>query len=292
VGIAVAVVAFAYIYRRRKDDERPPEIHGSLLLELTWSVVPFLITIVIFFWSTTLYFSLNRPPDDAMQVSVVGKQWMWKIQHPTGQREINQLHVPVNRAVRLTMTSEDVLHSFYVPAFRMKKDTVPGRYTQAWFKATKTGTFHLFCAEYCGTKHSGMIGQIVVMEPDEYQAWLAGGVTSTTPVAAGERLFQELNCVTCHQKGGSGRGPILEGLFGKPVKLASGEVVTADETYLRESILTPAAKVVEGYQPVMPAYQGLVTEESVLQLIAYLQSLKTPEGAPGAAPAPAAPAGR
>jgi cytochrome c oxidase subunit 2 len=205
---------------------------------------------------------------------------MWKLQHMTGQREINQLHVPVGRPVKLTLTSEDVIHSFFVPAFRLKKDAVPGRYNMAWFRATRTGTYHLFCAEYCGTEHSRMIGQIIVMEPDEYQTWLQGGPAAVSPAAAGQKLFTELNCVTCHRSDSQGRGPVLDGVAGSSVRLQSGEVVTADEAYLRESIVSPSARIVEGYQPIMPTYQGQVSEEALFQLIAYIQTLKGPQATP------------
>jgi len=285
-GIWIAMFYFAIRYRRKAPDERPPEIHGSLVLELTWTIVPFLLMSVMFVWGAKVFFHLNRPPDDAMTVSVVGKRWMWKLQHPTGQREIGELHVPVGRAVKLVITSEDTLHSFFVPAFRIKKDAVPGRYNIAWFRATKTGSFHLFCAEYCGTEHSKMTGRVVVMEPEEYQVWLAGGPVPESPVLQGERLFTELNCITCHRPDSAGRGPVLNGIFGRPVALASGERVVADEAYVRESILSPAAKVVAGYQPVMPTYLGQVSEDQLIALVAYVGSLQVPsEGqAAGALP--------
>jgi cytochrome c oxidase subunit 2 len=210
-----------------------------------------------------------------MEVYVVGKRWMWKTQHMTGQREINELHVPIGIPVKLTMTSEDVIHSFFIPAFRVKQDAVPGRYTTAWFEATKAGEYHLFCAEYCGTKHSQMIGSIKVMEPGAFQTWLAGG-TAGSPAQEGEKLFQSLACITCHRADSQGRGPRLEGLFGKTVRLTGGATVVADADYIRESILNPTAKVVDGYQPIMPTFQGLVSEEGVMQLIAYIQSLQQP----------------
>jgi cytochrome c oxidase subunit 2 len=282
IGIALAIVILAVRFRRRSETERPGEIHGSLALELTWSLVPLALVTVMFVWGARVFFHMNRPPDDAMTVSVVGKRWMWKVQHPTGHREINELHVPVGRPVKLLITSEDTIHSFFVPAFRVKKDAVPGRYQVAWFQATRTGTYHLFCAEYCGTEHSKMTGRVVVLEPDEYQTWLAGGPAPESPVAAGEKLFLELNCQTCHRADSAGRGPLLVGLVGKEVRLQNGETVRADEPYLRESILSPAAKIVAGYQPVMPTYQGQVTEEALLQLIAYIRSLPAP-----AEPAPA-----
>jgi cytochrome c oxidase subunit 2 len=287
VGISIALVFFAVKYRRRSDADRPAEIHGSLVLEITWTVIPLLIVVVMFVWGAKVFFHMNRPPDDAMTVSVVGKRWMWKLQHPTGQREINELHVPKGRAVKLVITSEDTIHSFFVPAFRIKKDAVPGRYNVAWFRATKAGSYHLFCAEYCGTEHSKMIGKVVVMEPEDYQTWLAGGPPPESPVVAGEKLFTELNCVTCHRPDSAGRGPVLQGIFGRPVKLASGDTVVADEAYVRESIVNPAARVVAGYQPVMPTYQGLVTEEQLIALVAYIESLQVPsEAAPASDGAP------
>jgi cytochrome c oxidase subunit 2 len=281
VAVSLALVFFAIKYRRRSDDERPAEIHGSLVLELTWTIVPLLIVVVMFVWGAKVFFHMNRPPDDAMTVSVVGKRWMWKLQHPTGQREINELHVPLGRAVKLVITSEDTIHSFFVPAFRIKKDAVPGRYNVAWFRATKTGSYHLFCAEYCGTEHSKMIGKVVVLEPEAYQTWLAGGPPPESPVVEGEKLFTELNCITCHRPDSAGRGPVLQGVFGRSIALASGDTVVADEAYVRESIVNPAARVVAGYQPVMPTYQGQVSEEQLIALVAYIESLQVPtEAAP------------
>ncbi len=290
--IAGLVVYFFIRYRRRSNDEIPPHIHGSTLLEITWSVIPLAIVMVVFFWSAQVFFSVHRIPAGAMEVSVVGKRWMWKLQHMTGQREINELHVPVGTPVKLTLTSEDVIHSFFVPAFRIKQDAIPGRYTTIWFQATKAGRYHLFCAEYCGTQHSGMIGSVVVLEPHEFQAWLAGGAGIQTPVAAGEKLFKDLACVTCHRGDSGARGPSLAGLFGRPVRLGDGSTVTADESYLRESIVAPAAKVVAGYQPIMPTFQGMVSEEQLMQLVAYVKSLKGEDktdqtGAPASQPAAA-----
>jgi len=289
--IAALVALFAIRYRRRSESERPAAIHGSLPLELTWTLIPLGIVLVIFVWSAEVYFKIHRVPKDAMQVNVVGKRWMWKIQHMSGRREINELHVPVGTPVKLTLTSEDVIHSFYVPAFRIKKDAVPGRYNTIWFQATRPGRYHLFCAEYCGTKHSGMIGSVFVMEPSHFQAWLAGGTPGLAPAAAGAKLFSDLACITCHRADTGARGPNLEGLFGKPVKLIGGASVVADESYLRESIVAPTAKVVEGYQPIMPTFQGIVSEEGLMQLVAYIQSLgpQAKDAAAGqSAPAPGA----
>jgi cytochrome c oxidase subunit 2 len=279
--IATLVVTFAVKFRRRSRDERPPAIHGSTALELAWTLIPLGIVMVIFLWGAEVFFAMARVPPGTMSVYVVGKRWMWKTQHMTGQREINELHVPVGVPVKLTLTSEDVIHSFFVPAFRVKKDVVPGRYVTAWFQGTRAGTYHLFCAEYCGTKHSGMIGSVTVMEPAAFQSWLSGGATGTSLAAAGEKLFTDLACVTCHRGDTEARGPRLEGLFGRPVSLANGERVMADEAYVRESIVNPTAKIVAGFQPVMPAYQGLVSEEGLMQLVAYIESLG------GTAPAPA-----
>jgi cytochrome c oxidase subunit 2 len=228
---------------------------------------------IFFAWGSLIYFQEARPPKGAMEVYAVGKQWMWKFEHETGQREINQLHVPIDRDVKMIMSSQDVIHSFFVPAFRVKADVLPGRFTQTWFHATKAGTYHLFCAEYCGTQHSGMIGQVIVMEPAAYQAWLSGGGATGSLSANGQQLFSQLGCITCHRSDTQGRGPNLVGVFGKPVQLADGRTVIADENYVRESILNPGAKIVAGYQPIMPTFQGQVSEESLMALVAYIKSL-------------------
>jgi cytochrome c oxidase subunit 2 len=273
--IAGLIVYYAVRYHRRHPDAVGARIHGGLVLEITWSVVPLLITMVIFVWGAAVFFAMTRPPEDTLNIYVVGKQWMWKFQHLDGQREINELHVPMGRPVKLIMTSEDVIHDLFVPAFRMKADVIPGRYTNIWFQPTKPGRYHLFCAEYCGTRHSGMIGEVVVMGPTEYQTWLSGGAPEGSLASTGAKLFQDLACNTCHRPDAQGRGPVLEGLFGRTLQLQTGETVTADEGYVRESILTPAAKVAAGFQPIMPAFQGLVTEEQLLALIEYVKSLQT-----------------
>jgi cytochrome c oxidase subunit 2 len=272
--IAGLIVTYAVRFRRRSPDSIGARIHGGLVLEITWSVIPFLITMGIFVWGASVFFAMSRPPDETLNVYVVGKQWMWKFQHLDGQREIDELHVPVGRAVKLIMTSEDVIHDVYVPAFRVKADVIPGRYTHLWFEPTKPGTYHLFCAEYCGTRHSGMIGQIVVMEPNDYQTWLSGGAAEGSLASAGQKLFADLACNTCHRPDAQGRGPVLQNLFGKTVETAAGERVVVDEAYVRESILNPMAKVTLGFQPIMPTFQGLVTEEQLLELIEYVKSLK------------------
>jgi len=251
---------------------------------------------VMFVWGASLYFQITTPPSNAMEIYVVGKRWMWKAQHVSGQREINELHVPVGQPVKLIIGSEDVLHAYWVPAFRMKMDAVPGRTTTMWFEAAKAGEYQLFCAEYCGMSHSRMIGKVTAMEPGAFQTWLAGGKATGSMSDLGAKVFTDLGCATCHLDGGQGRGPSLKGVFGSQVTLASGEKVTADEAYIRESILTPTAKMVAGFQPLMPTFQGVVSEEQIAQLTAYVKTLSTAPAAPaagagasggaGAAPAP------
>ena len=281
VLVTVLVVVFAIRHRRRHADEVGAPIHGSLILELIWTGIPFVLAMVMFVWGASVYFAIARPPEETLDIYAVGKQWMWKFQHREGQREINTLHVPVNTPVRLILTSEDVLHDVYLPAFRVKMDAIPGRYTQLWFNATRLGTYHLFCAEYCGTKHSGMIGTVTVMPQEEYQSWLGGGAPEGTLAQRGEKLFTQLACVTCHAAGDSQRGPVLNGLFGSTVQLASGETVKADADYVRESILNPTAKVVAGFPPIMPTFQGQVTEEQLLALTEYIKALPAGKSAPG-----------
>ena len=286
--ISAILIFFVLRYRRRSPYEIPRPIAGSHKLETLWSVIPFLIAMTIFGWASKVYFEQYSPPQNAVEVYVVGKQWMWKIQHSTGQREINELHVPIGRKIKLIMTTEDVIHSFFVPAFRMKADVVPGKYTMQWFEATKTGTYHLFCAEYCGMNHSGMIGSVIVMESREFDNWLSGNAGNTTPAVAGQQLFQTLGCVSCHGANGEGgRGPTLAGLFGRDVRLGNGQTVRADEAYIRESILNPQAKLVEGFGPIMPTFQGQVSEDQLVQLLAFIKSLQisnpqqsTPAGSP------------
>lgn len=289
IVISAVVVYFALKYRRKAREEAGVPIHGNLLLEATWTGIPLLIVLFIFGWSASIFFSMARPPADTLDIYVVGKQWMWRFQHPSGPSEVNELHVPVGVNVKLTMTSQDVIHNLYVPDFRLKADVLPGRYTRLWFNATKTGRYRLFCAEYCGTNHSGMGGWVEVMEPAAYQAWLAGGTGQGTMAQAGEKLFNDLACATCHKRDTTGRGPTLFGLYGKAVSLEGGGSVEADEAYIRESIVNPRTKMVAGFQPLMPTFQGLVSEEGLLQIIEYIKSLNTAESnATGIVAAPAA----
>ena len=268
------VTIFAIKYRRRSDDEQPKQNHGNLALELSWTIIPLFIGLFVFLLGADVFFRLQRAPADPLEIYAVGKQWMWKIQHESGKREINTLHVPKGQPVRVTMTSEDVLHDFFIPAFRVKNDVIPGRYTTLWFEATQLGEFHLFCAEYCGTQHSGMIGKVIVMDPTDYHDWLMGASASgETMVEAGQRQFQELGCETCHKSTSSGRGPSLIGVYDKPVQLKNGQEVTVDVDYIRESILQPRAKMVEGYEPIMPIFEGQISEQSLLQIVTYIKSL-------------------
>jgi cytochrome c oxidase subunit 2 len=287
VSVVMSVLIFGTIFvfaikYRRRGDEMPLPIHGSLRLEIGWSIIPFLVMLTFFWWGAKIFFYNAVPPPNAMDVYVVGKQWMWKLQYPGGQREINELHAPIGRPVKLTLASEDVIHSFFIPALRIKHDVVPGHYDTMWFTANKPGRYHIFCAEYCGTEHSGMVGWVTIMEPADYQAWLAGGGSSGTMAQQGERLFEQLGCSGCHLLERQGRGPNLRGLYGSRVQLTNGQSVQADDAYIRESILNPNAKTVTGYRTdVMPSFQGQISEEGILQLIVYIKSLGT-TNAPGA----------
>jgi cytochrome c oxidase subunit 2 len=272
VLIAALIIYFAIKYRRRREDEVGRKVHTNYLLEVVWTVVPLIIVTIMFVWAARVLYAQSRPPPDAMDIYVIGKQWMWKIQHENGKRELNELHVPLGRAVRLTMASQDVIHSFFIPAFRIKQDVIPGRYVTEWFRATKIGTYHLFCAEYCGNQHSGMIGSVTVMEPSDYEAWLAGTANDLPPAQAGEKLFLNLGCATCHGQ----RAPTMAGLYGSRRALSDGSTVVADDAYLRESILDSTAKIVQGYQPLMPSYRGQISEEQLMQVVAYIRSLAQP----------------
>ncbi|HLM61181.1 MAG TPA: cytochrome c oxidase subunit II [Pyrinomonadaceae bacterium] len=289
VGIVAVIFFFFVKYREKEKFATGEEIHGSVALETVWSIIPFIISMTIFLGGAIIYFNQYRPPADVTEIYVVGKQWMWKIQHGTGQREINELHVPVGRKIKLTMTTEDVLHDFYVPAFRTKMDVIPGRYTTLWFEATKPGKYHLFCAEYCGLNHSGMGGYVYVMEQRDFDNWMSGNVSGQTPVQAGEDLFlNKLGCASCHAGGQNQRGAPIEGIYGKDVKLANGQTVKADDEYIRNSILNPQSQIVEGYQPIMPTFKGQVTEEQLVSLVAYIKSLSGTGGGhmnSGSAPA-------
>ncbi len=262
---------FAIRYRRRSEDEIPPQIEGHLGLELLWTVIPGMIVIVMFLWGTAIFLREARTPPSADQVFVVGKQWMWRIQHLNGTQEINSLHVPVDTPIKLTLTSQDVIHDFAVPAFRVKTDVLPETYTTLWFKATEVGDFPFFCDQYCGMGHSHMRGMLYVMPQDEYETWLKSrGEHEPTMAETGAKLYNSLGCVTCH---GTGKGPPFVGIYDKQVTLASGQTVVANDAYLRESIISPSAQLVSGYPDIMPIFKGQVSEEEILDLIAYIKSL-------------------
>ncbi len=291
--IAFLIVFFAVKYRRRSDEiPAPMDEHsiGGMVLEIVWSIIPLGLSMVMFGWGASIFFTESRPPADALNIYVTGKQWMWKVQHNEGAREINQLHIPVNRDIRLTLTSEDVIHDFYVPAFRTKTDVLPGKYTTEWFRPTKVGEYHLFCAEYCGTKHSGMVGTIYVMSEQDYNAWLAAGSGEGSMAEQGQALFNQLGCATCHASAinkENGRCPNLNGVYGTTVQLKDGTRIKADESYIRESVLYPQAKIVAGYDDIMPTFKGLISEDGLVKLVEYVKSLGPKNGAQTpAAPAP------
>src|SRR5215467_1272733 len=256
--IFTCILVFAARFRARPGHEAEQN-EGSIPLEITWSAIPFVVFMFIFVWGAVIFFKERTPPRGSMEVYTVAKQWMWKFEHVEGQREINELHVPVGRDVKMIMTSQDVIHSFYIPAFRLKQDVLPGRYTTLWFRATKPGTYHVFCSQYCGTQHSGMVGWVTVLDPRDYEAWMSGGAIQPLAVT-GQKLFSELGCSTCHRFDTQGRGPNLAGVFGKPVMLEDGRTVFADENYVRESILEPGTKIVRGFKPVMPTFQGQLSD--------------------------------
>jgi len=287
--VAGLFLYFGLVYARKSEADRPIQVHPPAWLEIAWSVIPLLICLVLFVWGVALYFKIYTPPKDAVTIHVVGKRWMWKVQHMSGAREINELHVPIGVPIRLLITSEDVLHAFSLPAFRIKRDAIPGTMTTTWFEATKVGQYHLFCAEYCGTNHSVMGGTVHVMEKDAYQRWLSGPNAGLPPAVQGERLFEEMNCVSCHRAGAAQRGPVLEGLYGKPVVLRGGATVTADDAYIRESITNPTAKIVNGFEPLMPVYLSQLSEEQVNALLAYVRDTLGKVEPPKTSPASPAP---
>ena len=278
--ITGALFYFAFKYRRRSEHDRPRPTAGSLRLEIAWTVFPLIVFLSFFYLGARVYMNMYRPPDDAMEVYVVGRQWMWYTQHLGGQRQNQGLTVPLGRPVKLTMISQDVIHDFAIPAFRIRQDVLPGRYSTMWFKATKAGKFHLFCAEYCGTNHSRMVGWVTVLPPSEFQEWLASPQVDGSAANEGRKLFLKLQCLTCHSNDAQARGPNLENLYKTEVPLQDGGRVTATEEYIRESILKPKAKVVAGFQPIMPSYQGQVTEIELLQVFDFLKTLKTGQTPP------------
>lgn len=272
--IFALIIAFSIKYRRQKGDAPPPATHLFLPIEIAWTVIPLLICIGFFIWGSDLFMeSYSKEPADTYDVYVTGKQWMWKYQHPSGRREINDVHLPINQNVRFIMVSEDVIHDMFIPVLRMKHDVLPMRYSSMWFRATMPGNFHIFCSQYCGTKHSAMIGRAILMNQPDFEKWLSGQKAQETPAQRGLALFQSTGCIACHQKGALQRAPLLEGVFGTRVKMTDGRVVEADENYVRKSILDPKADVVDGFQPIMPTYAGRLSEDDLIQIVAYIKSL-------------------
>jgi cytochrome c oxidase subunit II len=290
LGFSAFVIAIIFLpmiyclfkYRRGKRANREPLKVSTTKIEVTWTIIPTILAMGLFAWGADVYFYEEVPPGNALQINVIGKQWMWKIQHQEGEREINALHIPVNRAVKLTLASEDVIHSFFVPAFRVKQDVVPGRFTTEWFKATRVGTYEFYCSEYCGAGHSKMRGKVYVMTPSDYENWLAQNRPQNTLAQSGEKLFRQLGCSGCHVNSSAVHAPPLEGLYEHLVPLSDGTFVRADDKYLRDSILLPKSQIVAGYQPLMPTYEGRINEDELLQVLAYIKSIgnKAPEKKP------------
>jgi len=277
VGLAlVTALVFGFSIRYRKD--RSPvatQVEGSTLLEATWTIIPLALFLICFVWGALLYFRIYNPPTNAMNIYVVGKQWMWKAEHPGGQHEINNLHVPTGVPIQLTMISQDVFHSFSIPDFRVKREVIPGRYSTVWFEATTPGTYHIFCTQYCGTKHSGMIGEVTVLTPEDYKKWTEGSTSGMSLAQNGERLFASMGCNACHTGNAAARGPSLAGVYGSKLRLANGSEVLVNEAYIRDAILNPSQHVTAGYAPIMPTYQGQISEEGLIDLVEYLKTLKT-----------------
>ncbi|HEV2710008.1 MAG TPA: cytochrome c oxidase subunit II [Edaphobacter sp.] len=277
VGVTVVgVLVFGFAIRYRK--EKHPvavQVEGSTLLEATWTIIPLALFLICFVWGALLYFRIYNPPTNAMNIYVVGKQWMWKAEHQGGQHEINALHVPVGRPVQLTMISQDVFHSFSVPDFRIKREVIPGRYSTVWFQATTPGTYHLFCTQYCGTNHSQMIGEVTAMTPDDFQKWLQESTSGMSLAQNGERLFASMGCNSCHNGTAAARGPNLAGVYGSKLQLTNGSEVLVNDAYLRDAILNPSEHVTAGYTPIMPTYQGQVSEDGLIDLVEYIKELNS-----------------
>ncbi|GAB2560739.1 cytochrome c oxidase subunit II [Dyella jejuensis] len=279
VGVFVAMIWLCIKYRRGSKANREGGARQNLAVELSWTLIPFVLFCGIFAWSIDLWTTLRSPPANALPIYIIAKQWMWKVQHANGRREIDTLHVPLGEPVRLIMTSQDVIHSFYVPDFRVKQDVVPGRYTALWFIATKLGEFPLFCSEFCGTGHAAMIGTVEVVSPADYRKWLQAKPT-LAPAVVGRKLFEQFGCSGCHDPHSGIHAPDLHGLYGTQVRLADGSAVVADNRYLHDSIVLPSTQIVAGYAPIMPVYEGRIDEEDILSLMAYIKSLGPQPAAP------------
>ncbi len=274
------MIVFGTKYWSKRRTDRSGRIYTSIAIEGSWLVGTLIVFVILFAAGAALYFDVQSPPADAEPIYVVAKQWMWQVQHPEGRREINEIHVPVGRPVKVILRSEDVIHDLFLPEFRVKQDALPSRYTSLWFTAEKPGTYRLLCAEYCGTNHSRMTGRLIAMEEDDYRRWLEGGVSGSL-ASQGEKLFSHYACDSCHKHGG--RGPDLGGLIGRRVSFSDGSSMVADQEYVRQSILRPAEKVVVGYQNIMPSYEGKIDEVEMIKLLAFIESTRgTVETEPGA----------
>jgi cytochrome c oxidase subunit II len=274
--ILVGAIVFTFSIRyRRSVHPVATQIEGSTLLEATWTIIPLAIFLVTFVWGALLYFRIYNPPVNSMNIYIVGKQWMWKAEHPGGQHEINALHVPTGQPIQLTMISQDVFHSFSIPDFRIKREVIPGRYSTVWFEATTPGTYHLFCTQYCGTNHSVMIGEITVLSLDDYKKWTEESTSGMSLAQNGERLFASMGCNACHSGSAAARGPNLAGVFGSKLALTNGSEVLVNEAYLRDAILNPSQHITAGYAPIMPTYQGQLSEDGLIDLVEYLKTLNT-----------------
>src|ERR1700760_646561 len=272
IAVAILVFGFSLMYRKEKNPVAT-HIEGSTLLEATWTIIPLALFMVCFVWGALIYFRVYTPPTNAMNIYIVGKQWMWKAEHPGGQHEINALHVPTGRAVQLTMISQDVFHSFSIPDFRVKREVIPGRYSTVWFNATTPGTYHIFCTQYCGTNHSVMIGEVTAMSPDDYQKWTQTSTSGMSLAQNGERLFASMGCNACHSGSATARGPNLAGGYGSKLQLTNGSQVLVNDAYLRDAILNPSQHITAGYAPIMPTYQGQISEDGLIDLVEYLKGL-------------------
>ena len=270
-----ALLAFFSIRYRKERNPVATHIEGSTLLEATWTIIPLAIFLVCFVWGALLYFRIYSPPVNAMNIYVVGKQWMWKAEHPGGQHEINALHVPIGKPVQLTMISQDVFHSFSIPDFRVKREVIPGRYSTVWFEATTPGTYHIFCTQYCGTQHSGMIGEVTALTPDDYQKWTQESTSGMSLAQNGERLFASMGCNACHSGTAAARGPNLAGVYGSKLQLANGSEVLVNDAYLRDAILNPSQHVTAGFAPIMPTYQGQISEDGLIDLVEFVKNMPT-----------------
>lgn len=276
IGITIALVYFAYKYKRKSEDDKTPLITHNNTLEITWSVIPLIIVMIIFGWGYSGWLNLKAVPNDAYEIQATGYKWNWNFNYENGAQTLNELHVPAGRPIKVVMQSRDVLHSFFIPDYRVKHDVVPGRYTYVWFQAEETGESIIFCTEYCGTSHSDMLAKVIVHEPDEFEQWLElnGGGMQGSPVEMGEQLVSMNGCQTCHSLDGTtGIGPSFKGIWGREQQFTDGSTAVTDENYIRESILYPGEKVVAGHDNVMVSYEGILSDDDITNIIEYLKTI-------------------